>query len=331
MHAGNNINAGAVLLTGATGFVGRHLYPALCGASVPVVCASRDPELAAREMPERDWVHLDVDDASTFPSALAGVRAVVYLVHQMGGGADYPTREANAACRLRDAAAAAGVEHIVYLGGVEPAGQISSHLESRLATGRLLREGHVPTLELRAGMIVGQGSASWHIVRDLAARLPAMVLPRWLNNRSSPVAIEDVVAALVWALTQTPQQSAWYEASGPEVLTHRELITRIAHVMGKRPAMIDVPIVTPTLSSYWIALVTRIHLDLARELVQGLQSDLTPSGTPVWDRLGGHQPIGLETAARRALAEEPSGQVPGPSACLRLKAIGVSARGGRVP
>jgi hypothetical protein len=171
-------------------------------------------------------------------------------------------------------------------------------------------------------MIVGAGSASWQIVRDLAARLPAMVLPRWLGNRSSPVAIDDVVAALLWAVDTAPTESAWYDVPGAEVLTHRELITRVAHVMGKRPAMLEVPVVTPALSSYWIALVTRIGLELARELVQGLQSDLLPRGEPVWTRLGGQQPVDLERAALLALADEDAGEIPAPAARLRMETLG---------
>jgi uncharacterized protein YbjT (DUF2867 family) len=318
--------SGTVLLTGATGFVGSHLFPALRSAGMRVLCASRDPQRAARRFPGRDWVRFDVEDPNSVAPALSGVHAVVYLVHQMGGGADYPQREARAARMLRDAAYAADVERIVYLGGVAPPGPVSPHLQSRLATGALLREGPVPTIELRAGMIIGEGSASWQIVRDLAARLPAMVLPRWLHNRSSPVAIEDVVAALLWALSAAPARAGWYDVPGPEVVTHRELITRIAHVMGNRPAMIGVPVVTPILSSYWIALVTRIGLDLARELVQGLQSDLIPGDASVWEHLGDHQRIDLETAARNALACESSGQSPTPEVRVRMEAIGERMR-----
>ena len=314
---------GRVLLTGATGFVGCHVYPALRAAGFEVTCTSRDPERAARQTPDRVWVRVDVDDPGSF-SALAGCDAVVYLVHQMEGGRGYGQREARAARALRKAAEAAGVRRIVYLGGVAPSGAASPHLESRLATGELLRGGGVPAIELRAGMIVGAGSASWQIVRDLAARLPAMLLPRWLENVSSPVAIDDVVAAILWALTGAPPVSSWYDVPGPEVLSHHAVITRVAAVMGKRPTMVGVPVVTPLLSSYWIALVTRIGLPMARELVQGLQSNLVPTEPSVWAHMPRHAVSSLEDAARRALADERAAHVPAPSAVERLRALGRS-------
>jgi uncharacterized protein YbjT (DUF2867 family) len=318
-----------VLLTGATGFVGRHLYPALEAAGHQVACSSRDPERAARAWPRRAWVRLDVDEPASFAPALQGCDAVIYLVHQMGAGEDYGTREARAARGLREAAAAAGVSRIVYLGGVAPTGPISPHLRSRLSTGELLRDGPTPAIELRAGMIVGQGSASWQIVRDLAARLPAMVLPRWLNNRSSPIAIDDVVAALLWALRTPLASSAWYDLPGPEVLTHRALIERVARVLGKHPAMLEVPVVSPRLSSYWIALVTRIGLDLARELVQGLQTDLLPAGGSPLANMPGYRPVELEQAFRNALADEHADGALAPATRHRMQTLGRSAAAAR--
>lgn len=310
-----------VLIAGATGFVGRHLEPALRAAGYRVLCASRDPQRAASRWPQCEWVRLDVEEPASV-RALPRCSALFYLVHQMAGGRDYPAREAAAARALREAALSAGASRIVYLGGVAPSGTASPHLRSRLRTGALLREGKVTAIELRAAMIVGEGSASWQIVRDLAARLPAMLLPRWLNNRSSPVAIDDVVAALLWALRDAEPASAHYDVPGPQVCTHRELIERVAGVLGKHPAMVEVPVVTPRLSSYWIALVTRTRLDLAQELVQGLQSDLLPTGESVWTRLSWHTPVPIEVSARRALADEGYATMPAPPALARLAALG---------
>lgn len=291
-----------MLLAGATGFIGRHAFPALQAAGCEVVCASRHPAAAAARHPERNWVRLDMEEPATLAPAMAGCRAVLYLVHQMDRPG-YSPREAQAATWLCEAAAAAGVERIVYLGGVAPTGPVSVHLQSRLATGQALRAGNVPAIELRAGMIIGHGSASWQIVRDLAARLPAMVLPRWLCNRSSPVAVDDVVAALLWALSEAPARAAWFDVPGPEVVSHRELLVRVAALLGKHPAMLEVPVVTPELSAYWIALVTRTSLSLARELVCGLQSDLVPRGPSPWAELG-REPLRLDVAARQALRDE---------------------------
>jgi uncharacterized protein YbjT (DUF2867 family) len=166
-------------------------------------------------------------------------------------------------------------------------------------------------------MIVGAGSASWIIVRDLAVRLPAMVLPKWLLYRSSPIAIDDVVAGLVAALSSRVEPGV-FDLPGPECLTHRELIMRVAARLGKRPVLVNVPVLTPHLSSYWIALVTRANLDLANELVHGLQSDLLPNAELV---LWQHVPRGLvplDDACDQALADERATEVPSTATLTRV-------------
>jgi uncharacterized protein YbjT (DUF2867 family) len=190
-----------VLLTGATGFIGQHLHPALVRAGHRVRCLTRSPERSRARWPDRDWVGGDVGEPKGLARAMEGCAAACYLVHGMAaarpGWADEELRWAE---DFAEAAGQAGVRRVVYLGGVAPRGEPSEHLRSRLETGEALRTGPVPCLELRAGMIVGAGSASWTIVRDLAARLPGMVLPAWLAHRSEPVAVDDVVAALVAGL-----------------------------------------------------------------------------------------------------------------------------------
>ncbi len=315
---------GPVLLTGATGFVGGHAYPALVAAGLEVRCAARDPARARARWPERDWVALDLDRPETLGPALAGCRAALYLVHGMSdpGATDYPAREAAGADAFARAAAAAGLERVVYLGGVAPRGAPSRHLASRLATGARLREGPVPALELRAGMVIGQGSASWLMVRDLAARLPAMLLPRWLGNRSWPLAIDDVVAGLLLALLRLPPTSAWFDLPGPERVTHREVLVRVAALLGRRPPMLSVPVLSPRLSSYWIAGVTRVPLAMAQELVEGVTSDLDPTGRVLWDEAPGHVLTPLDLAFRRALGDEGLLEAPSREAWERLTALG---------
>jgi len=293
-----------VLLTGATGFVGRHLLPELLARGWRVRCASRDPERARLNSPEQQWVALDLNDDRTLAPALEGCHAAFYLVHGMGGAHDYDDREAAAARGFASAAAGAGLARVVYLGGVAPQGAPSRHLASRLETGRLLREGDVPCVELRAGMIVGLGSESWRIVRDLAARLPAMVLPRWLSSRSQPIAIEDVVFALAESLEMALDGPVALDLPGPEILTAREILTRVARLRGMRPVMIGVPLITPWLSSWWIKLVTRADFAVARELVQGLSSDLIIEGDGFWGRYPDHPRVPFDRAAARALAAE---------------------------
>lgn len=305
-----------LLLTGATGFVGRHLDAALPETDWKVRRATRNPEKAA----QLGWVHLDVEQPETIEPALEGCDAAVYLIHSIDDSDDYPEREARAAEAFRTAAERAGVRRIVYLGGVAPKDRASRHLQSRIHTGEILRSGSCSTIELRSSMVIGAGGSSWMMVRDLAARLPAMLLPRWLRYSSWPVWIEDVVIAIIEALDVPLEGSAWFDLPGPERMTHADLLSRVAKSMGKDPTLVGVPVITPTLSSYWIALVTRADLALARELVQGLQSDLDPSGEVFWERLEGRQPTAFQTAVYQALEDEAAEDVPTLKLIERMRA-----------
>lgn len=293
-----------VLVTGATGFIGHTLAARLAAAPVDLVLGSRDPEKANRERPGATWVRCDFADRSVLERALEGIDVAYYLVHGMGGAQrdGYVERERRWANDFVAAAEAQGVGRIVYLGGVEPAGEPSDHLASRLATGRILREGPVPTLELRAGMIVGQGSESWCIVRDLSARLPVMILPRWLQNRSQPVALEDVIEALVHGATSSAEGA--FGIPGPEILTGEEILVRVAKQRGIRPVRITVPFVSPRLSSHWIRWVTRADPHIAAELVEGMSNDLVCQDRPYWSLMAEHEPLAFDEAARRALSDE---------------------------
>jgi uncharacterized protein YbjT (DUF2867 family) len=294
-----------LLLTGATGFIGQHLHPALVNAGHRVRCLTRSPDSSRARWPDRDWVGGDVGDPKSLARAMSGCSTAYYLVHGMAaakpGWADEELRWAE---DFAEAAGQAGVRRLIYLGGVAPRGEPSEHLRSRLQTGEVLRGGTVPCLELRAGMIIGTGSASWTIVRDLAARLPGMVLPAWLAHRSEPVAVDDVVAALAAGARIELPGGTWWDLPGPEALSGKEILLRVAAVMGRRPILVNIPLVTPRLSSHWIRLVTRADFRLARELVEGLTSDLLATRPGYWTAAGLPPPIALEEAAHRALAAE---------------------------
>lgn len=293
-----------MLITGATGFVGSRLADALHAAGVPARCGSRRPERAAAARPQLNWVAFDLQDAATVEAALQGARAAVYLVHLMAEGEGYAQRERVAAASFARLAAAHGLERIVYLGGVAPQGPPSEHLQSRLDTGRILRDGLVPTLELRAGMIIGDGSESWKICRDLSARLPFMLLPRWLRSRSAPVAIDDVITGLAAALELPLRGSAIYDLPGPEVLTAEQILVRAARLRGMEPRTLALPLLSPKLSSYWLKLVSGADFMVAQELVHGLVHDLLPTQPSLWEVLPGMEPLGFDEAVRRATAEE---------------------------
>ena len=293
----------SILLTGATGFIGRRVLPKLQQAGFAVRCATRDVAAAKKRSPELEWVHLDLGDRATIGAALAGCSAALYLVHAMAEGEGYEARERDSARAFAEESAAQHLERIVYLGGVVPRGAMSHHLHSRMITGEILRGGTVPVFELRATMVVGHGSISWKIVRDLAVRLPAMILPRWMSSRSQPIAIDDVTFALVRALTLPLEHAGVHDLPGPEILTAKEILLRIAHLRGTRPLMISVPFLTPRLSSYWLKLVTGADYRVARELVDGLASDLVATQPELW-RLVEHTRLSFDEAARLALADE---------------------------
>jgi uncharacterized protein YbjT (DUF2867 family) len=303
-----------VVIAGATGFVGERLVRRLEGTSWTTRCGTRRPERVRDRWPDRTWVALDVDDAATLGPAFAGADALVYLVHQMGAEVrDLVAHERAAARRVVDAAHAAGVGRIVYLGGYQPTSgsAVSEHLEARRVTGEVLRAGPVPTLELRASMIVGEGSESWRIVRDLAARLPAMILPRWLSSRTEPIAIDDVVEALALALDVPLTQSACYDLPGPEALSCEQILVRTAATFGVRPLRVRIPLLTPSVSSHWIRWVTRADYTVARHLVDGLAADLVSTGPSFWTLVPDHQPLSFDEAVARARRDEPPLEWPG--------------------
>lgn len=302
-----------LLLTGATGFVGGAARPALVAAGWHVRCLSRDAARARERAPELEWVQGNVADPASCARALAGCQAALYLVHGIGEGAHYRAHEVEAAASFSKEAAAAGVKRIVYLGGVAPGGAGSEHLRSRLDVGEVLRSGPVKVVELRASMIVGHGSLSWLIVRDLAARLPVMVLPRWLRSRTEPIAIQDVVVALVRALDLPLEASAWFDVPGPEVLSGREILEQTSRAMGlERPRMLGVPLLSPRLSSLWVRFVTRAEWSVAREVVIGLTEDLLAHDDRFWRLVGHpHRMTFAEAAAKSLEAERADGPVRG--------------------
>ncbi|MFL5305561.1 MAG: NAD(P)H-binding protein [Polyangia bacterium] len=299
-----------VLLTGATGFVGRAAESKLVSAGWQVRSLTRQMGRARPSSPGVEWAQGDVASAADSGRALEGVQAALYLVHGMGEGKDFARREIEEAGRFADAAARAGVRRIVYLGGVAPAGGASPHLSSRLAVGDTLRAGPVPTIELRASMIIGHGSLSWLIVRDLAARLPLMVLPSWLRSRTEPVGIDDVVAALVGALELPEGDHGCFDLPGPDVLSGREILDETARQMQLDPPfVVEVPVLTPRLSSHWVRFVTRAQWAVAREVVVGLTHDLLARDDLFWRRIGHPRRLSFAEAACRALAAE--GPTPG--------------------
>lgn len=298
------MNRRTVLVLGASGCVGAALVPELVSRGVSVRAASRHPESQSAE--ERvEWVLCDVRQPQTLGRALEGVDAAYYLVHSIGQGPDYDRAELESARNFARVAAGRGVQRIIYLGGVAPAGEASRHLRSRLAVGAALREGSVPCLELRASMVIAGCSASWQIVRDLTLRLPAMVLPGWLRSRMCPVALEDVVTALADGLDVPLERSAWFDLPGPEMLSGREILERVAALQGRRIPVLEVPVLTPTLSAYWVRFISRAQYAVAKELILGMTGDLLPRDGRYWELTGHSTLVPFDVAVARALEQEP--------------------------
>ena len=294
-----------VLVLGATGFVGSALVTALAGANETVRAAARAaPRSADVGWPGVRWIHCDLTRPETIPPALDGIDVAYYLVHSMGGhGDDFRDTDRRCARAFAHAAAHSSCRRIIYLGGVAPRRRPSEHLASRLEVGEILRAGTVPALELRASMIVGNGSASWQIVRDLAERLPFMILPKWLDTRTCPIALPDVIAALLDAREVPLPTSWWFDVPGPEVLRAREMLSIVAALDGRRVPSVRVPVLTPGLSAMWLQLVSGADYALARELVLGLTHDLLPQRS-FWPVTGRAPSWTFREAAAAALAAE---------------------------
>lgn len=297
-----------VLLTGATSCVGRSLLPELNQRGFDVRCGTRDPTSRAATDPGKAWVAADFERPETLDRALEGVRIAFYLVHARGIDPEKVEEvERRAAETFIAAAARARVARIVYLGAVKPRGEPSHHLRARLRTGEILRSGPVPTLELRTGMIIGAARDQWGMVRDLSVRHPIMLLPRWLEHRSQPVALEDVVFALAESTALPVDGPRVLGLPGPDTLAGFEILRRIAEANGTRPFQIRVPFESPGLSSRWIRLITRASTRYAHELVEDLTSDLVNDDESFWPLTPHHSRIPFDEAVRRALAREEPG------------------------
>ncbi len=258
-----------IAVFGASGTVGSALLPVL----------ARDHEVIAvsrRAHTEGDtnvrWVTADVTNPTSVHRALEGVEVVVYLVHSLGH-ADFAARDRRAASIVARAAADQDVRQIVYLGGLgDESDDLSEHLQSRRDTERHLASGSVPVTTIRAGMVVGPGSAAFDTILALVDRLPGMVCPRWVSTPTQPIAITDIARYIAGVCGNPQAIGQTYDAGGPEVMTYRQMIERIARIRHRHPIIIEVPFLTPRLSSLWLRLVTPVQVGVARPLIDGLRN-----------------------------------------------------------
>jgi uncharacterized protein YbjT (DUF2867 family) len=297
-----------ILLTGATGYVGGRLLRALEAEGLPVRCLARRPEaLARRTAPTTEVALGDLHDEASLGPALAGIEVAYYLVHSMGDAGSFQERERRAAENFARAARAAGVQRIVYLGGLAPksARAVSPHLRSRLETGRILRESGVPTIELRCSIVIGSGSASFELVRSLVEKLPLMVTPRWTRTLAQPIAIEDLLAYLLAARTLPTAGSACYEIGGAERVSYLGLMLEYARQRGLRRWILPVPFLSPWISSLWLGLVTPLYARVGRKLIDSVRHETTVQDESARAAFA-IRPRGVREAIARALRNEDS-------------------------
>ena len=297
---------GTILVTGATGYIGGRLVPRLLERGWRVRCLARDP-LRLADRPWRGAVEVvggDVLDTDSLAPALDGVDTAYYLIHSLGVGEEFHERDLRAARTFGAAARSAGVQRIIYLGGLADASTgLSEHLRSRQQTGDALREAGVPVTEFRAGVIVGSGSVSFEMIRYLTERLPAMVCPRWVFTRTQPIGIRDVLDYLLAALDTPGSAGRIVEIGGEDIVTYGEMMTGYAEVRGLRRWLIPVPVLTPRLSSYWVNLVTPIPGKVARPLIEGLRNESVVRDGSARELFPEVTPSSYRTAVERALAQ----------------------------
>lgn len=261
-----------VAVVGASGYIGTNLVPRLVERGMRVRAVARSREvLAARGWPDVELAAADVLKPETLDAALKDIDIAYYLVHCMRAGDDFEANERTGADNFSQAAARAGVKRIVYLGGLIPRGADSKHLLSRRLTGDRFRAGQVPVTEIRAGIIVGPGCASFEIIRDLVNHLPLMVTPRWVQSKSPPIALDNVLEYLIGVSQHEAAAGKIYDVAGPEMLSYKDLLRQYGEHVGKRPWIIPVPVLSPRLSSYWLRLITAVPTSTARALVEGLK------------------------------------------------------------
>jgi uncharacterized protein YbjT (DUF2867 family) len=264
-----------ILVAGASGYVGGHLVPKLMELNYSIRCLARNPEkIRARNWSNVEIVKGDVLEPETLQSGFQGVDIAYYLIHSMGTKENFESLDIQAARNFGKAAKQAGTKRIIYLGGLAgESKELSPHLKSRQETGKALAESGVPVTELRASIIIGSGSASFEIIRDLTKKLPLMITPKWVKSLCEPIAIKNVLEYLLACVDEPRTIDQVLEIGGGEILSYRKMMKSVAEVMGKKILMIPVPVLTPRLSAYWLNIVTTVPMSIAHPLVEGLRND----------------------------------------------------------
>ncbi|SLM62969.1 MULTISPECIES: DUF2867 domain-containing protein [Dickeya] len=293
-----------ILILGASGYIGRHLVTRLSRQGQQVIAASRHIDsLAARHLPDVRCEYVDLMKSHTLPEGLWQAETLYYLVHSMGDGADFLEREYQSAQNLRQILRTSNVRQIIYLGSAQTSHTRSVHMQARKLTGDVLRSSGIPVTELRAGIIIGAGSAAFEIMRDMVNNLPVLTPPRWVRSKSSPVALENLLTYLTDIRHHPDSQHRIFDVAGPEYLSYQDLFARFIRLTGKRRLLVPLPLPTGLVSAWFLHLVTSVCSSTARALVQGLRHDL-PMDDRALRRLIPQRLIGFDEAVRATLADE---------------------------
>jgi uncharacterized protein YbjT (DUF2867 family) len=299
-------SVGPVLVTGATGYIGGKLVPRLLQEGYRVRVLVRDPEkLRAKSWKSEVEVFIgDVLEPSTLLPALSDVELAYYLVHSIAGGKSFAEQDLAAARNFGEAAGQAKIKRVIYLGGLgDPETNLSRHLRSRQETADILRRSGVCVTEFRAAIVVGAGSISFEMVRYLTERIPLMICPRWVISRVQPISIDDVIEYLVASVQNSDSAGQIIEIGGADILTYGDMMKLYAHIRGLRRRLINVPVLTPRLSSYWVHWVTPVPAAFARPLIEGLRNEVVVRDSKASELFPNIKPSTYEHAVRSALSQ----------------------------
>ena len=293
-----------IFIAGATGYIGGRLLAVLETKGYSVRCLARRPEyLRSRISSGTQVVAGDVFAPETLDAALSGVDQAYYLVHSMGSGDSFEERDRIGARNFAASARRAGVRRIIYLGGLGSGAALSSHLRSRQEVGNILRESGVPVIELRASIVIGSGSLSFEMIRALVERLPVMITPRWVSVTAQPIAVRDVLDYLASVLELPPAESQIFEIGGNDQVSYRDIMEEYARQRGLRRIMISVPVITPRLSSLWLALITPVYARTGRKLVDSIRNPTIVRDAAALSAFN-IRPLGMSAAIAAALRNE---------------------------
>ncbi|PSV47574.1 DUF2867 domain-containing protein [Photobacterium indicum] len=296
-----------ILVVGASGYVGSHLVPELVNSGYKVKATGRSLKLLKKRgwgaIPNIELHELDLSKDTDLKPLLEGVDAVFFLVHGMNHGHDFIDIELGAARHFSQGLKLSNVKRVIYLGALQSDSSDSKHLLARKMTGEILRESAIPVTELRAGIVIGPGSAAFEVMRDFVYHLPIMLTPKWVKSRNSPIALHNLLHYLLELLKFEPTRHQIMDVAGPEPLTYEAQMRSLGKLMGKNIHVVPLSFLTPTMAAYWLKIITSVPTNIAKALIGGLRFDLPADGTAIQSLIPQHL-LPYDEAVKEALRQE---------------------------